>query len=61
MTRCRECGVVDLGVNKIIRDEEEFQICPNCGVDDSVEEIDELDWEEDMLLAEADHDLEDFE
>lgn len=54
MTRCIECNIVDLGVTKVIRNESEYLLCPNCGADDTVEEIDELDWVEDMVQEDAD-------
>lgn len=61
LTKCKECDVVDLGVNKVIRNDEEFQLCPNCGAKDSVEEINELEWEESMALenGDAQNELED--
>lgn len=54
MIKCRECDVVDLEATVIVRNDEEYQLCPNCGAEDSVEEIDELAWEEEMALADAD-------
>lgn len=54
MTKCNNCDIVDLGINRVLKDNEEFQLCPNCGAEDSVEEIDELEWLEDMALADSD-------
>lgn len=54
MTKCNECDVVDLGINRVIKDGEEYQLCPNCGSEDSVEEIDEREWAESMALSDAD-------
>lgn len=55
MTRCKECNIVDLGVTKFVKNGEEYVLCPNCGAEDSVEEIDELKWAEEMAQIEADH------
>jgi hypothetical protein len=54
MTKCTECNVTDLGVTRIIRNEEEYILCPNCGAEDTVEEIDELEWAEEVALEAAD-------
>jgi len=54
MTKCNNCDVVDLGINKIKQDDEIVELCPNCGMEDSVEEIDEIEWAENMALADAD-------
>jgi len=54
MTKCNECDVVDLGVVETKTTYEVVYRCPNCGAEDSVEEIDELEWAEDMALADAD-------
>lgn len=54
MTKCRECDVVDLGINHVTKNDEIFDLCPNCGAEDSVKEIDELEWAENMALADAD-------
>ena len=54
MTKCNNCDVVDLGINHIIREDEVFELCPNCGAEDSVEEIDEIEWAEKMALSDAD-------
>lgn len=54
MTKCNNCDVVDLSINKVLKDDEEFQLCPNCGLEGTVEEIDEREWAESMALADAD-------
>jgi hypothetical protein len=54
MTKCNNCDVVDLGINHITKNDEIFDLCSNCGAEDSVEEIDEMEWAEDMEMAEAD-------
>jgi hypothetical protein len=54
MTKCKECDIVDLGVNRINIFGEVHELCPNCGNEDSVEEIDELEWADNMESADAD-------
>lgn len=54
VTKCKECGVVDLEIYRVIKNNEEYQLCPNCGSEDSAEEIDGLEWQESMALADAD-------
>lgn len=54
MTRCTECAIVDLGVTRIVKDDEEYVLCPNCGSEDSVEEIDADLWAEEIAEDEAD-------
>ena len=58
MTKCNDCGIVDLGITRVIKNDEEYELCPNCGAEDSVEEVDELDWIQDMEDTEADKVLE---
>lgn len=54
MTKCNECHIVDLGVTRIIKNEEEYLLCPNCGSEDSVKEIEASEWAEQLALDEAD-------
>lgn len=55
MTKCGDCGIVDLGITRIVRNDEEYELCPNCGAEDSVEDIEELNWIEDMEDVETDN------
>lgn len=54
MTKCKNCDVVDLGINRVNKFGEVYELCPNCGLEDTVEEVDEITWQEDMALADAD-------
>ena len=53
MTKCSECDIVDLGISRVIKNGEEYELCPHCGAEDSVEEIAEADWLESMELDRA--------
>lgn len=63
MTLCSECNIVDLGVTRIVKDGEEYILCPNCGAEDSVTEVDADLWAEDLIAADADlsNDLEEWD
>ena len=54
MTLCNECSIVDLGVTRIVKDGEEYILCPNCGSEDSVVDVDADEWAEGIIAAEAD-------
>lgn len=54
MTKCNSCDVVDLGVNHVTKNDEIYDLCPNCGAEDSVEEVDEIEWAESMELVDSD-------
>jgi Zn finger protein HypA/HybF involved in hydrogenase expression len=53
MTKCDECSALDLGVIRVIKNDEEFVLCPNCGAEDSVRQIDELEFLDDVALHHA--------
>ena len=48
MTRCKECGLVDIEFIQHWGDDFAFIECPECGALDSQEEIDYNDWIEEM-------------
>ena len=53
MTKCRNCDIVDLGINRVNKFGEMYELCPNCGMEDVVEEVSELAWAEEMIESEG--------
>lgn len=48
MTKCNECDIVDLGFTEVKKGYEIYHLCPNCGANDSVVEVDEIEWIENI-------------
>ena len=55
MIRCGECKTVDVEFLKFEMYGEECIVCPECGAEESAEEVDQIAWEEEMAEDEADN------
>lgn len=55
MIRCSECKTVDVEFSLKSDNEERYYECPECGATDCEEEIDALDWAEEMTDEEVDN------
>lgn len=54
MKVCEECGVVDIEPKIVIKDDEEYELCPECDAEFSIREVDEAEWLKQMEDDEAD-------
>jgi hypothetical protein len=55
MTRCGNCGIADIEFILRIDADETYTQCPECGATDCEEEVNDLDWAEEMADDEIDN------